>query len=332
MEPKSKRKNRRDIKISNINLIAKKISFIFSISTITVTLLLIPYHNLKSQTEDEKNISQKKVYHPDEIERFNVVLLFESPPSYNEIIQKAASVGLDKALELLPFTKQKKEEIKRKKINPSDFVKKFSIDGRSEKPEGVEISASLKFDMKRLIRVISNEEPEPKYSIDCSYIEPIIKSVLEEFQSSANIKCEFNEKKGDFIQPSYLELKIKGEISNKGKMERLDFSKAFFFFSTPPYDKIKEEIKNYISSKFSKTKKIEEQRISLVAKKDKLNEIISSLRKKAFVYSVIPFYVFREGEKIKSEIVIRYFSDIPQETILSMTKDIVSKSGGEIVE
>jgi len=332
METKSNGKNGGDVKISNINPIAKKISFILSISTINVILLLLPYTNLRSQTEDE-NISQKKAYYPDEIERFNVVLLFESPPSYNEILQKAASVGLDKALELLPFNEQKKDEIKkRKKINSSDFVKKFSIDGRSEKPEGIEIFVSLLFDMKRLIRAISNEEPEPKYTIDCYYIEPIIKSVLEEFQSSANIKCELNEEKADFVQPSRLEIKIKGEISNKGKMEKLDFSKTFLFFSNPPYDEIKEEIQNYISSKFGKTKKIEEQKILVIVKKDKLNEIISSLRKKAFIYSVIPFYVLRDGEKIKSEIVIRYFSDIPQETILSMTKDIVSKSEGEITE
>ncbi len=332
METKSNGKIRRDFKIGNMNLIYKKISFIFSISTINAILLILPYTNLKSQTEDG-NIGQKKVYYPDEIERFNVVLLFESPPSYNEILQKAASVGLDKALELLPFDEQKKDEIKkRKKINSADFIKKFSIDGRSEKPEGIEIVASLNFDMKRLIRVISTEEPEPKYLIDCSYIEPIIKSVLEEFQTSANIKCELNEKKVDFVQPSYLEIKIKGEISNKGRMEKLDFSKEFSFFSTPPYDKIKEEIKNYISSKFGKAKKIEEKKILLIAKKDKLNEIISSLRKKAFIYSVIPFYVLKEGEKIKSEIIIRYFSDIPQEIILSITKDIVSKSEGEITE
>ena len=49
---------------------------------------------------------------------------------------------------------------------------------------------SLVFNMKKLVRIISTGEPvEPKYSIDCSYIEPIIKSVLEEFQTSAKINC-----------------------------------------------------------------------------------------------------------------------------------------------
>jgi hypothetical protein len=310
--------------------LTRKIIIIF---ITTAILTFLSHIDLKSENDTkEKNISEKEVYYPDEIEKFSLILLFDSPPSYNDVLQKASSLGLEKALELLPFSGQKKDEIKRrKKINPSDFVKKFSIDSRSEKPEGIEIVVSLVFDIKKLVRIISTEEPELKYSIDCSYIEPIIKSVLEEFQTSAKINCELNEKKGDFIQPSYLDLKIKGEISNKGKMEKVDFSRRFFFFSAPPYDEIKEEIKNYILQRFNKTKKIDEYRISVITRKEKLNELISSLRKKAFIYSVIPFYVIKDGDKIKAEIVVEYFADIPQETISSMIKNLISKSGSPSV-
>jgi hypothetical protein len=305
---------------------------IISITTAILTFLL--HIDLKSENKTkEESIGEKEVYYPDDKEKFSLILLFDSPPSYNDILQRASSLGLEKAFELLPFSKEKKDEIKkRKKIDPSDLVEKFSIDSRSEKPDGIEIVVSLIFNMKRLVRIISTGEPvEPKYSIDCSYIEPIVKSVLEEFQTSANIKCELNEKKGDFIQPSYLDLKIKGEISNKGKTEKVDFSKRFFFFSAPPYDEIKEEIRNYILQRFNKTKKIDEYRISVIIKKEKLNELISSLRKKAFIYSVIPFYIIKDGDKVKAEMVIKYFSDIPQQILSSMIKDLVKKSEGEIV-
>jgi hypothetical protein len=305
---------------------------IISITNAILTFLL--HIDLKSENKTkEENIGEKEVYYPDDKEKFSLILLFDSPPSYNDILQRASSLGLEKAFELLPFSEKKKDEIKkRKKIDPSDFVEKFSIDSRSEKPDGIEIVVSLIFNMKRLVRIISTGEPvEPKYSIDCSYIEPIIKSVLEEFQTSANIKCELNEKKGDFIQPSYLAIKIKGEISSKGKMEKVDFSKTFFFLSTPPYDEIREEIENYILQKFGKTKKIDEYRISVIIKKEKLDELISSLRKKAFIYSVIPFYIIKDGDKVKAEMVIKYFSDIPQQILSSMIKDLVKKSEGEIV-
>jgi hypothetical protein len=302
---------------------------------ITIAIFTFLLHiDLKSENKTkEKNISEKEVYYPDDKEKFSLILLFDSPPSYNDILRRASSLGLEKAFELLPFSEKKKDDIKkRKKIDPSDFVEKFSIDSRSEKPDGIEIAVSLVFNMKRLVRIISTGEPvEPKYSVDCSYIEPIVKSVLEEFQTSAKIKCELNEKKGDFIQPSYLDLKIKGEISNKGKMEKVDFSKRFFFFSAPPYDEIKEEIRNYISQKFGKTKKIDEYRISVIIKKEKLNELIFSLRKKAFIYSVIPFYIIKDGDKVKAEMVIKYFSDIPQQILSSMIKDLVKKSEGKIV-
>jgi hypothetical protein len=305
---------------------------IISITTAILTFLL--HIDLKSENKTkEENIGEKEVYYPDDKEKFSLILLFDSPPSYNDILQRASSLGLEKAFELLPFSEGKKDEIKkRKKIDPSDFVEKFSIDSRSEKPDGIEIVVSLVFNMKRLVRIISTGEPvEPKYSVDCSYIEPIIKSVLEEFQTSAKINCELHEKKGDFIQPSYLDLKIKGEISNKGKTEKVDFSKRFFFFSAPPYDEIKEEIRNYILQRFNKTKKIDEYRISVIIKKEKLNELIFSLRKKAFIYSVIPFYIIKDGDKVKAEMVIKYFSDIPQQILSSMIKDLIKKSEGEIV-
>ncbi|MFZ8802309.1 MAG: hypothetical protein ACO2PO_04860 [Candidatus Calescibacterium sp.] len=305
---------------------------IISITTAILTFLL--HIDLKSENKTkEENIGEKEVYYPDDKEKFSLILLFDSPPSYNDILRRASSLGLEKAFELLPFSEKKKDDIKkRKKIDPSDFVEKFSIDSRSEKPDGIEIVVSLIFNMKRLVRIISTEEPvEPKYSVDCSYIEPIIKSVLEEFQISAKIKCELNERKGDFIQPSYLAIKIKGEISSKGKMEKVDFSKTFLFLSTPPYDEIREEIENYILQKFGKTKKIDEYRISVIIKKEKLNELISSLRKKAFIYSVIPFYIIKDGDKVKAEMVIKYFSDIPQQILSSMIKDLIKKSEGEIV-
>jgi hypothetical protein len=305
---------------------------IISITTAILTFLL--HIDLKSENKTkEENIGEKEVYYPEDKEKFSLILLFDSSPSYNDILQRASSLGLEKAFELLPFSEKKKDDIKkRKKIDPSDFVEKFSIDSRSEKPDGIEIVVSLVFNMKKLVRIISTGEPvEPKYSVDCSYIEPIIKSVLEEFQTSAKINCELHEKKGDFIQPSYLDLKIKGEISNKGKMEKVDFSKRFFFFSAPPYDEIKEEIENYISQKFGKTKKIDEYRISVIIKKEKLNELIFSLRRKAFIYSVIPFYIIKDGDKVKAEMVIKYFSDIPQQILSSMIKDLIKKSEGEIV-
>ena len=69
----------------------------------------------------------------------------------------------------------------------------------------------------------------------------------------------------------------------------------------------------------------------MIIKKEKLNELISSLRKKAFIYSVIPFYIIKDGDKVKAEMVIKYFSDIPQQILSSMIKDLIKKSEGEIV-
>ena len=267
------------------------------------------------------------------IENFKIDLTFDIGVGQEKIFLSASSQAVKRAIKMLELKDSYRQKTKEfiKKMDPNVFTTRISIERKSPTPRGIRYVFSIDIDMKKLLfHMVS--EGQDRFSVEITKctpeVEHILKSVLFEYPVSATLEC--NVKKQIFhensILPSRINIKVKGVLYNPSSSSPypIDLSANFLFFSSPPPAG---KIYEFFSHEFSKLhipKKFGEIKVVVSLPHGKADELITSLNKKAYIFSVIPIGYIRKNEtEDEVLLLIRYFSSVKESSVKKLIENIM---------
>jgi len=304
--------------------IIMKILAIYILSTLFFGEILIAQGG-----ENEKKIQEEKIL--EETEQVRLKIIFSSPPSYEEAYKRAITEVFFSILQYLPQTGDEIDKVKRtiKVEEISKFITRFKIEKRETLPDGLALTVLSEVNVKKLLEFLSDPEmPSRKIEIDCGELSPIIKTAIDEFSVSANLKCEIEKKILKYSPaPSSISLKIRGELSRGKTKKKIDKVKTFYFFGVIPYDEILKEVKKELERDFPKI--YSEMRTDISLPKDRAKELVDYLDKLAYFRLVAPIRVKKEEEKTHLTLLIRYYKIVPETFIKTLIERELEKRTGK---
>lgn len=294
-----------------------KILAIYILSTLFFGEILI--------AQEEEKVQEEKILQ--ETEQVRMKIIFPSPPSYESAYKRAITEVFFNILQYIPQTGDEIEKVKKtiKIEDISKFITRFKIERRETLPDGLALTVLSEVNVKKLLEFLSDPEmPSRKIEIDCGELSPMIKTAIDEFSVSANLKCDVEKKILKYSPaPSSISLKIKGEISRGKTKKKIDREKTFYFFGVIPYDEIMREVKKDLERDFPKIYR--EIKIDISLPKDDAKDLVDYLGKLAYFHLVAPIKVKKEEEKTYLTLLIRYYKIVSETFVKTLIEREIEK-------